>query len=170
MSDAPCAEFRPIVADRTHSFMFLDADYPDEASASRRIYSLWSVLNLAPSEATIRLSPSSPSFHAYEPSHPARGSGTHRFIAVVIENSKPISLSQDRYYFITKAILMNFRFLNLGELLSACEGKVVGYTFFRSCWTKPVSQIYSQVLRRPEPLYGELRAALPIRPYKYSNA
>jgi hypothetical protein len=96
MVDEPCAEFRPVEADRGHSFIFLDADYPDEASASRRLYALWSVLNLAPGEACIRLSPSSPSFHAYEPPHPARGSGIHRFIAVAIEHSKPLSLSQDR--------------------------------------------------------------------------
>lgn len=94
----------------------------------------------------------------YIPPHPQRGSGTHRIVAALIEHE-------------AEAELGNFnRQFDLKELTKSLQGHIAGFAFFRTCWTKAVSQVYSETLKQPEPLYGDLKEPIPIRPYKYANA
>lgn len=95
---------------------------------------------------------------SYLTPHPQRGSGTHRIVAALIEHE-------------AKAEPGNFnRQFDLEELTRSLQGQITGFAFFRTCWTKAVSKIYSEALKQPEPLYGDLKDPIPIRPYKYANA
>lgn len=95
---------------------------------------------------------------SYIPPHPQRGSGTHRLVAALIEHEQRATIdSFDRQF-------------DMKQLVKSLNGHIAGFAFFRSCWTKAVSLVYREAFKQSEPLFGELKEPIPIRPYKYENA
>lgn len=156
----PSVSFQPRNKELYHSFVLFDADYPDEANSKLSQYALWSRVNIKTNEAVEITSKTELGTEvlSYVPPHPQRGSGTHRIVAALIEHEAKANL---------EALHKNFDLMDLAKSL---QGQITGFTFFRTCWTKAVSRIYSDTLKQPEPMYGELKEPIPIRPYKYANA
>lgn len=137
-----------------------DADYPDEQAKRLQHHLLLSFPNIKPDglDADVRLDASSEAAHAFQPPHPARGTSTHRILTVLMEHDQPYTIDEAR---------------TTADLLKAMKegGVVCGYTFFRTCWTRAVSEMYKDGrLEGAEPMYGEYKAPIPVRPYKYANA
>lgn len=72
----------------------------------------------------------------YIPPHPERGSGIHRIVICVgtiksEENENKGEINRNT---------------TTAELLKMTNGYLQGYAFFRTCWTRHVSQIYKERL------------------------
>lgn len=67
----------------------------------------------------------------YIPPHPARGTGVHRIVIVVGTIEKTLSFNQ--------------RKCTISEMLQITNGKILGFSFFRTFWTKHVTDIYGQL-------------------------
>lgn len=145
--------------EKLYSVLFADCDYPNENTKELSNYVLWSRVNIQ-GNGRIVLEPTrilGQELHSYQPPHPIRGTGTHRFLAALIEHSSEFKLTSDRIFNFKEALIEN-------------EGSVKGFCFFRSCWTKTVTEIFKSHIKVNEPVYGELRSPIPIKPYKYTNA
>lgn len=81
--------------------------------------------------------------------HPARGSDTHRIIAVLISHAEPLALGdiidEHRESVLRSVPAYKDRLIDL-KLLATREGIVIeAYQFFRMCWTKETSKVFSRL-------------------------
>jgi hypothetical protein len=135
-----------------------------------------------PENSTLSVVPETVDYWKCIPPHPARGSDTHRIVTVVIEHDKPIEPSYlEAHQDINAAPEYLARLTDLHSLLGRENVKLLGYQFYRTCWTKPVSQFYTQIGMHPcinqmtflgiaEPVFGELLAPRKARASKFANA
>lgn len=144
--------FTPADPEMHYSLAFFDADYPSPEKGSLVHSLLWARFNIR-GDGPVVVKPDA----SYVAPHPARGSGSHRLILVLIEHQHPFDRTVGGEF-------------DCKQLLGEMGGSVRGYVFFRSCWTKAVSAIYRDALNRPEPLFGLVKEPIPIRPYRYTNA
>jgi phosphatidylethanolamine-binding protein (PEBP) family uncharacterized protein len=73
----------------------------------------------------------SKTFLPYIPPHPARGSGVHRIVVTVGTRAKSVPSMK--------------RHCSIAEMVAKLEGSILGVSFFRTCWTKQVSDVYSRL-------------------------
>lgn len=81
------------------------------------------------------------------PPIPARGSDTHRILLVVLEHEQKIGLDE-----ITLSTESNKgvepyqdRLVDVRNLLAKDGIRLFGYQFYRTCWTKTVSEFYQKL-------------------------
>ena len=80
------------------------------------------------------------------PPHPARGSDTHRVVAVVVEHERPLEVGLlETLRDVGTIPEYRGRLTDLQALLASDDMRLLGYQFYRTCWTKLVSQFYSQI-------------------------
>lgn len=86
------------------------------------------------------------------PPHPARGSDTHRIVAFVLEHANPLALealilaheippAASAY----KLRVTDMRRVLAGGTEDGGDVRLMGYQFYRTCWTRAVSQFYPQI-------------------------
>jgi len=147
-------------AEKSYSLLAMDVDFPIEKEMRRAPLLLWA--KTFGGRNTI--SPEEGDLMGYIPPHPARGSDTHRILIVLLEHD--ITLKLPLKTAAGLAPLYDQRIIELRRLLSRSEVKLFGYNFFRSCWTAQTSPLWTDVLKVPEPIYGEL---LPEKPKPVSK-
>lgn len=82
------------------------------------------------------------------PPHPARGSDTHRILACVFEHSVPLDISTFRLSNSAVGAIgteTSSRLLDVRLLLGNHGVNLAGIQFYRTCWTKKISEFYTQM-------------------------
>jgi len=100
-----------------------------------------------PSSSSSSSDPDSPSLLPYLSPHPAKGSGIHRYVYVLLKQKTVISsLSGDD---------MTRENFNLRQFIAKHDLEPVGIHYFRTQWSKVVSQVYKR-LDKEEPVFGRM--------------
>lgn len=79
------------------------------------------------------------------PPHPARGSDSHRIIATLLEHDSPITVSCLRVDNEISNSKYSDRHMNLLKVSDRSDIRIVGYQFFRTCWTRKTSSFYDSI-------------------------
>lgn len=126
---------------------------------------------MASEDGLLRMMPNDTDAIRCIPPHPARGSDTHRIIAVVLEHEAPIGIEQlvpgigpgqesaseslDGGVSLP-AVLYSQRKMDLRAVVATEGGTkegeghgrmipMIGYNFYRTCWTRTVSDFYTRL-------------------------
>ena len=157
----PQVFLRDLKSDRFYSVLLIDVDYPSECLGKRIELCLWAQINQkfegssnnANEKHTFTPNESADLLKAIPP-HPSRGSDTHRIVAFVLEHEQPLNkILTDSASTVEHE---KSRHTNIKQLLEESEGvRLVGYQFFRTCWTKVVNQ-FCHKMGIPERIFGEV--------------
>lgn len=115
------------------------------------IYLLETRLNLRldPNEETVTVQPNEDDAIPCVAPHPARGSDTHRIVAVLVSHSDPLKLDEiidERRRDALQSIpFYKDRVVNLKRLISIGDVSIESYQFFRTCWTIHTSKVYARL-------------------------
>ncbi|KAK4046927.1 hypothetical protein OIV83_005718 [Microbotryomycetes sp. JL201] len=130
--------------ERLHTLLIVDPDVPDEESQSFTTFAHLLVPNI-PLSAT-KTSLQSDATLPFVPPHPQNGTPYHRYTALLLAQSQPLSLDAsniDRTGFSVRQFVQD----------NGLEP--VGITFTRQIWDESVTAIYKNILGAPEPKYGK---------------
>ncbi|KAH9487184.1 54S ribosomal protein L35, mitochondrial [Psilocybe cubensis] len=160
---------------RLYTMILVDPDVPSPETASYTTYLHWMKPNIPLSATSPHLIPDLNDHTAYVPPHPQRGSPYHRYVCLLLPqpalapegytrvgsvlaarqgNEQPTSQrldipvvpEEERRGFDVRAFMEKWGF----------EGRRGGGAhMFREVWDEDVSAIYKDVLKQPEPHYGQ---------------
>lgn len=93
----------------------------------------------ANAQGLLQATPEAGDYVPHQAPHPARGSDTHRIVAVVVEHAGPCP--------VTGQVSIENRRMDIRNLLGGEDAAVVlvGYQFFRTCWTAKVSEAFKKM-------------------------
>lgn len=113
-----------------------DLDYPNAATSQLDQYCHWAHVNVGYSEKmkdekfiVIDAKDKETTAFPYQPPHPQRGTGYHRYILLLLGHEEKMFISSDN------------RYLHILEMLRTRGLFVLSYVWFRSCWIKHVNHL-----------------------------
>lgn len=136
---------------RYASLFMVDLDYPDTLTSKLMHYCHWAYANIPIPEIigdqTHSYSISSSdctgtTWIPYNPPHPYRGTGYHRYLLILVTHTEPIQLLSKSLIDPDTRILDMYKWWNGNE---DNQMSILSYVWFRSCWTKHVKDKQSFV-------------------------
>ncbi|KAI0791795.1 phosphatidylethanolamine-binding protein [Abortiporus biennis] len=139
---------------RLYTLLMVDLDVPDEENRTFQTYLHWMQPNLTLSSSSPSPIPLSTSHTSYIPPHPQRGTPYHRYVILLLPQQNPT----ERIHIPvpTQAERLGFNYRAFAEKYGLDGSKGGGAHMFREVWDDTVSQIYRNVLKTDEPVYGKL--------------
>lgn len=118
----------------------IDLDYPNEKLKRYDCKTLWMIKNIPLSLTQNVLTGTT--VVEYIPPHPNKGNNTQRYVIALYEQPAPdIELKNTKE--------------DIRKITNDNNMKCKGITFFISKWDDVVSQIYKEILKEDEPVYGD---------------
>ncbi|KAG0173172.1 hypothetical protein DFQ28_010853 [Apophysomyces sp. BC1034] len=132
---------------RLYTLMFVDPDSPDVVNQSYQQHCHWLITNV-PLSATQSIVAGGDTVLDYVPPHPQKGTKYHRYTLIAYEQPNQ---GQDKV-----EIKLEKRDAFDTKTLAQAHGlNISGVSFFREEWDAAVSNIYQDILRVNEPVYGK---------------
>ncbi|KAJ1820015.1 mitochondrial 54S ribosomal protein YmL35, partial [Coemansia sp. RSA 2598] len=134
---------------RLHTLVMVDLDEPFEEQQTFREQFHWVVSNLpfAMNQTKADIGAGNVLL-PYIPPHPAKGTPTHRYAVVALEQPDN---GQQR---IDSADVS--RDMVLRDFVAQHNLRTVGISFFRASWDESVDSVYREILNMPPPSYGQM--------------
>ncbi|KZV70569.1 PEBP-like protein [Peniophora sp. CONT] len=132
-----------------YTLMMVDPDVPDEDNASFTTFLHWLQPNLTlPAAQPLNL----PTAHTvYVPPHPAKGTPYHRYVVLLLPQTREIKVSGDAFRSYDARLNFDVRsFVEEHELRT--DGGAAH--MFRAVWDEESSNIWKQVIKKEMPRYG----------------
>ncbi|KAI9310639.1 phosphatidylethanolamine-binding protein [Dichotomocladium elegans] len=139
---------------RLYTLALVDPDSPDVENKTYQQRCHWLITNV-PLSTTQSIVESGETVLEYVPPHPQKGTKYHRYTLIAYEQPNggkdKVDVKVDKRD--------GFDIKNLAQSHGL---QVRGVSFFRQVWDETVSDIYSDILKMPEPVYGK-----PPKPQRY---
>ncbi|CAO3650869.1 unnamed protein product [Mucor hiemalis] len=132
---------------RLYTLMMVDPDSPDvnNKTYQQRCHWLLSNVSLSATSPTVN---NGDSVLDYIPPHPEKGTKYHRYTLIAFEQPNE---GQDK----VEIKVEGRDQFDVKSLAQSYGLKVTGATFFRQEWDNSVSNIYNDILKQTEPIYGK---------------
>ncbi|KAF8525130.1 phosphatidylethanolamine-binding protein [Hysterangium stoloniferum] len=144
---------------RLYTMLLLDPDVPNEETRSYQTYLHWLLPNipLQASYRNIKIGPSTgrSSHTPYIPPHPQRGTPYHRYVLLLLPHLNPTQKLTIPVF--TDQQRLGFDLREFSATWGLVLGPGGGAHMWREVWHEKVSEIYSDILRIPEPVYTRAR-------------